>query len=327
MVNEAQLEREFGAGAMPVLLRALLASLALLLIFAAAHAEGTVVPQPLPDDRTPVVVDGVNEHDVYGFGQTIIVRGTVKHGAASFGGDVIVEGTVEGDVAAIGGSVIQREGSRIGGDVAVFGGTYHHGTSAPNRNPQSMTIVVAGLEQELRNMMRDPTTVLAPRLTPIYLGQRLLAVLFWFVMSLALTAVTPGSVSRAVARLHLSNVRVGLIGLLGAVVLSFGFFISLMALPTAVGALVGVMALLFLLLAYLFGRVAIQAATGRWLQKLLLAEGRRSESLALLLGTGFWVMVLSLPYVWPMAFCGLLVASLGLALTARYRMGWKRAEA
>ena len=240
---------------------------------------------------------------------------------------MIVEGTVEGDVAAIGGSVIQRDGSRIGGDVAVFGGTYHHGTSAPNRNPQSMTIVVAGLEQELRNMMRDPTTVLAPRLTPIYLGQRLLAVLFWFVLSLALTAVTPGSVSRAVARLHLSNVRVGFIGLLGAVVLSFGFFISLMALPTAVGALVGVMALLFLMLAYFFGRVAIQAATGRWLQKILLSERRRSESLALLLGTALWVIVLSLPYVWPIAFCGLLVTSLGLALTARYRLGWKRAEA
>src|SRR5205085_2782304 len=131
MINEAQLERPFGAGATLALLRAALTAFALLFIFAAARAEGTALPQPLPDDRAPVVVDGVNEHDVYGFGQTIIVRGTVKHGAASFGGDVIVEGTVVGDVAAIGGSVIQRDGSRIGGDVAVFGGTYHHGTAAP----------------------------------------------------------------------------------------------------------------------------------------------------------------------------------------------------
>ncbi len=326
MVNEAQLERPKAALTGLLLLRALLAAVALLFITVLARAEGSPVPQTLPDDRAPIVVDGVNEHDVYGFGQTIIIRGTVTHGAASFGGDVIVEGTVEGDVAAIGGSVIQRDGSRIGGDVAVFGGTYHHGTSAPNRNPQSMTVVVAGLQQELRNMMRDPTTVLAPHLTPIYLGQRLLAVLFWFVLSLALTAVTPGSVGRAVARLHLSNVRVGLIGLLGAVVLCFGFFVSLKALPTAIGAIVGLMALLFLLLAYFFGRVAIQAATGRWLQKLLLSERGHSESLVLLLGTAFWVIILSLPYVWPLAFCGLLVVSLGLALTARYRLGWKRAE-
>jgi hypothetical protein len=45
---------------------------------------------------------------------------------------------------------------------------------------------------------------------------------------------------------------------------------------------------------------------------------------ALLLGTIFWALALSLPYVWPLIGAGLLVASLGLALTARYRVGWKR---
>jgi hypothetical protein len=34
--------------------------------------------------------------------------------------------------------------------------------------------------------------------------------------------------------------------------------------------------------------------------------------------------MLSLPYVWPLVVAGLLVTSLGLALTARYRVGWKR---
>ena len=74
---------------------------------------------------------------------------------------------------------------------------------------------------------------------------------------------------------------------------------------------------------YLFGRVAIHAATGRWLQRVLLAEHHRSESVALLLGTVFWVVVLSLPYVWVLGVAGLLVVSLGLALTARYRLGWR----
>ena len=44
----------------------------------------------------------------------------------------------------------------------------------------------------------------------------------------------------------------------------------------------------------------------------------------LLLGVTFWIVLSSIPYVWPFVQAGLLVASLGLALTARYRVGWKK---
>ena len=54
-------------------------------------------------------------------------------------------------------------------------------------------------------------------------------------------------------------------------------------------------------------------------------EGSRSESVALLMGAAFWALVLSLPYVWALAVAGLVVTSLGLALTARYRLGWGHA--
>jgi hypothetical protein len=79
-----------------------------------------------------------------------------------------------------------------------------------------------------------------------------------------------------------------------------------------------------MLLSYLFGRVVIHAATGRWLQRVLLAEERRSESVALLLGAAFWAVVLALPYVWPFLVFALVVVSLGLALTARYRLVRRR---
>ena len=79
-----------------------------------------------PSNDQIVLVDGVTDTTVFGMGRTIKITGTVKQGALAFGGDVIVEGTVEGDVAAIGGSVIQLDGSRIGGDVIVLGGTYRH---------------------------------------------------------------------------------------------------------------------------------------------------------------------------------------------------------
>lgn len=298
------------------------ALLALLIASIAAHAqEGTM---PRPDDKAPLVVDGVSESDVFGMGRSVEVRGTIKKGVIAFGGDVLVEGRVEGDVAAIGGSVIQREGSYIGGDVLVFGGAYHHGKTAPARQPESMTIMYAGYEQELREMMRNPFSLLSPQWSLAYLGQRFLAILFWFIASLALTAVTPGAVSRAIARLRLTNVRVAVIGFLGAIVCTFGVLACMNILPVPVGVVLGIMALLLLMMAYIFGRVVIHAATGRWLQRRFFAEGKRSETVALLLGAAFWTLILSLPYIWPLVVGALLVTSLGLTLTARYRIGWKQ---
>jgi hypothetical protein len=131
-------------------------------------------------------------------------------------------------------------------------------------------------------------------------------------------------VGRAAARLQLTFGRVALIGLLGAVVVGPGVALALQYMPPAVSALVSITAFLLLLLSYLFGRVVINAATGRWLQRVLLPERRRSESVALLLGAAFWAVALALPFVWPLLVFGLVVASLGLALTARYRLGWRR---
>jgi hypothetical protein len=300
--------------------------LTVLMVIAAHAQEGAPTASAAPpaeDAVAPLVVEGSESGDVFGLGRSVEIRGRVEHGAISFGGDVIVTGRVEGDVATIGGSVIQRDGSFIGGDVIVIGGAYHHGKTAPGRNPASTTLMVAGYEQELREVMRDPSTLLTPRWSLFYFGMRILAVLFWFIVSLALTAATPGAVSRAAARLQLTNVRVAIIGFLSSIVVAFGVPLSLRVLPTMVSVLVVITAVLFLTVAYLFGRVVIHAATGRWLQRRILPEGRHSESVALLLGAGFWALLLSLPYVWPLLVAGLLVTSLGLALTARYRVGWK----
>jgi hypothetical protein len=291
---------------------------------APAQTVSQALHQALAHRTDEMVVDGEQAGDVFGIGRSVRVRGTVKQGVIAFGGDVIVEGRVEGDVATVGGSVSQAEGSYIGGDVMVLGGAYHHGKAAPGRNPDSKTIMFAGYEQELRALVHDPAQLLRPNFSLGFFGLRLLAVLFWFVVSLALTAVTPGSVGRAAARLQLTSLRVALIGLLGALVLVPGVIVSLHYLPPVLGLLVGFTALILLLLSYLFGRVVIHAATGRWLQRLLLREESRSESVALLLGAAFWAIALVLPYVWPVVVAGLVVTSLGLALTARYRVSWKR---
>ena len=269
-----------------------------------------------------VVVNGTSDTIVYGLGKSVRITGTAKQGAMSLGGDVIVEGVVEGDVATIGGSVIQLPGSSIGGDVIVVGGTYRADDTA-KRNPGSMTMMYAGYQDELRDMMRNPTGLFSPHWSPTYLGTRLLVVLFWFIIALAFTAAMPGTISRGVARLQLTSVRVAAIGLIGAVVLFVSVFLCLWIMPEPVQVLVGLLALLLLLVAALFGRVILYAATGRWLQRKYVPFGKNSEAVALLLGTSFWVVLTSLPYVWPFMAAFILIISFGLALTARYRVNWR----
>ena len=295
--------------------------LALLMLCGVVYGQAT---SSTTENEEVVIVDGVSDSTVFGMGRTIKITGTVKQGALAFGGDVIVQGTVEGDVAAIGGSVIQLDGSRIGGDVIVLGGTYRHGEKVPLRTASSMTMMYAGYQQELRDIMRNPAGLLSPRWTPGYIGTRILVVLFWFVICLAVTAAMPGTISRGVARLQLTSLRVAIIGLVGVIVLCGGVPLALWLLPETLSVLVGLLALLLLIVAGLFGRVILYAATGRWLQRKYVPVGRNSEAVALLLGTVFWVILTSLPYIWPFIVSFIVVISLGLALTARYRVGWQR---
>lgn len=317
-------ENQFSACAAQAFAKTIALLGALLIWMIVAHAQ--VAPEEHPGDPQAKVIDGVVNTTVFGLGQSIRITGTVKDGAIAFGGDVIVEGSVEGDVAAIGGSVIQREGSRISGDVIVVGGIYHPGKAGSGRDSQSVTIMYAGYEEQLRRVMRDPFSVLRPELSAVFFGTRLLAILVWFIISLALTAVMPNTVSRGGARLQFSSLRVALIGVLGSVAVILGGFGGLVILPPVIGAVVSIMALLLMVIATLFGRVVVFATTGRWLQRRFLPR-LKSESVTLLLGVTLWAALGSLPYVWPIVITGLFVVSMGLALTARYRMGWKKPQA
>jgi hypothetical protein len=290
-----------------------------LLLFGVASAQNA-------NDEVEVI-QGMNEGTVFGLGETLKITGTVKQGAMSIGGDVIVEGVVEGDVATIGGSVIQKAGSRIGGDVIVLGGSYRTEETPANRNPAAKTMMYAGYQQELRDLMRNPSGLFSPKWTPSYFGTRLLIVLFWFLVSMGFTAAMPGTISRGVARLQTTSLRVAVIGLIGVIVLFGAVLLCLWVMPEAIGVLIGLVALLVLLVASLFGRVILYASTGRWLQRKYVPIAKNSEAVALLLGTSFWVLLTSLPYVWPVMATLILTISFGLALTARYRVNWQPPQA
>jgi hypothetical protein len=294
-----------------------------MLLSTLVHAQSVA---PANTGEAEVVVNGVNDSTVFGVGNTIRIKGTVKQGAIAFGGDVIVEGVVEGDVAAIGGSVVQLAGAKISGDVIVLGGSYRHSDEVPQRNPAAMTMMYAGYQQELRDLMRSPSGILKPSWSPSYVGLRLLAILFWFIVSLALTAALPGTISRGVSRLQLTSLRVALIGFIGAVVIAASVELCFWVLPQAVSILVFAMASILLMVAWLFGRVVLAAATGKWLQRKYFPVAKHSESVALLIGTTFWVILTSLPYVWLFVVLVMIVISLGLAFTARYRVNWTRPQ-
>ena len=196
-----------------------------------AAAQAQTPYEPIPGDK-PYIVEGVSDTIVYSIGQSLRVNGTAKNGAFALGGDVIVQGTVDGDVAAVGGSVIQLEGARINGDVMVIGGTYRPMDKLPLRNPGGQTIMYGGYEQELRTMIRNPKDLLSPHWSARSIGFRILAILFWFIVSLALTAAMPGTISRGITRLQLTSLRVALIGFLGVVAIGPGAILSLRYLPT-----------------------------------------------------------------------------------------------
>jgi hypothetical protein len=97
---------------------------------------------------------------------------------------------------------------------------------------------------------------------------------------------------------------------------------SLSLLPNYLSAILGLMAFALLLLAYVFGRVALQVSVGKLIQRRLLPERKRSETVAILLGATVWALILSIPYFWTLAIIGVFSAGIGLVLTARSKGAW-----
>ncbi|MEO8648224.1 MAG: hypothetical protein ABI539_03565 [Acidobacteriota bacterium] len=268
-----------------------------------------------PSENT-VVVDDAPEMEVFSYGKTVIVKQRAK-GVLAFGGDIIVEGSVDGDVAAIGGNVIQKEGAFIGGDVIILGGKYKPESAEPLRTEGKETVMVAGYEEELKRLAQDPTEIFAPGFSWSFLAQRTLSVLFWFLVSLGLTTIAPGAVSRAIARFNLSMPKVIGLGLAGLLLTTIGVIGGASVLPSYLSAIVGLMAFALLMLAYVFGRVALHLSVGKAIQKWLTGAGGRSETVAILFGVVFWTLLLSVPFVWTLALVALFSAGIGLVLTAR----------
>lgn len=284
-----------------------------------AFAQGAGISTS-EDGQTLIIDDAGSE--VLAFGKNVIVK---KHaqGVFAFGGNIIVEGTVDADVATIGGSVTQREGALIGGDVIVIGGTFNAEGKQPLRNPEKQTVVFGVFEEEFRSFAQNPTSIFSPTLTWSFVAQRVLSVLFWFVITFALTTISPGGVSRAVARFQLGSARVLALGIAGLLGMGAAILLSAAYLPGYLAGLVPLMFIFLLFLAFIFGRVALQVSFGKFLQKHLVPDNMQSETLAILFGVVGWTLILSIPYLWTLALIIVFAASVGLVFTARAGNPWQ----
>lgn len=292
--------------------RALIAAAIVLSLGLAASAA----PEISQIDEHTIEVNDAAEMQVVAVAKTVIIRKSAKE-VFVFGGDVIVEGSVTGDVGVIGGTIIQKEGGFIGGDVIAIGGSYKPDAQKPLRTEGKETIVFGILEDELRDLGQNPSQILSPSLTPAFLAQRLLSALFWFLITIAVTTIAPGAVSRAIARSKLATAKVailGLAGLFGSLVL---VILSVSTLPDYLSVVVWLMAVGLLMLAYLFGRVTLQFSIGKLVQKQFSNAHKPNETVAILIGVLIWTVLLSLPYVWLFALLATFAAGVGLVLTAR----------
>jgi hypothetical protein len=183
--------------------------------------------------------------------------------------------------------------------------------------------MIAAFEDELRAVAQNPAQMFSPSFTVAFFAQRLLSVLFWFIVSLGLTTLAPGAVSRAIERFQLSTLKVIGLGFATFLLIIIGVLASFKVLPDYLSAIVGLMTLVLLLLAYLFGRVAIQVSVGKLIQKYVFGERFRSEALAILIGAVALTILLSIPYVWVFALLALFAGGVGLVATARTKHHWR----
>ncbi len=276
----------------------------------------------LSADEQTMTVENAPETEVISFGKTVIVKQSAK-GVFVFGGDIIIEGRVEGDVGTIGGSVIQKKDAFVGGDVIVFGGSYKPEADKPLRNEGKETIMIGVFEEELRSLSQNPSELFSPSFSLAFFAQRALSILFWFVVTLGFATIAPGAVSRSIARVNLSALKVIGIGFFAFLVATIGIVASFSILPNYLSGILGLMSFVLLMLAFVFGRVVLNVSFGKLLQKYFLPNKNHSETLAIFIGVVVWTVILSIPYLWPFALLALFSAGIGLVLTARSPGGWK----
>lgn len=254
--------------------------------------------------------------DIVVRGRPLHVLGQVNGSLLVLGNDATIEGRVHGDATVIGGSITQRNGGYIGGDVIVVGGDYIQTPEARPLNPQAQKIVIREYGDYLRDAFQRPwRRLFLPQLSALYVVQRILGLLFYFLIALLLIAIMPTQLNRAIHVLKHRAVNIGVVGLLSAMLFVVGLFLLVRTLPIEVAASLTLFASLVLLGVYFFGSLAMHLLVGRWVQQRFRHGRDRSTINALLYGMGTFAIIFSLPIIGMLTTLGLAIVSFGLVTT------------
>lgn len=287
------------------------------LVVLSAFSLASARPAELPASRGSLVIrPDETVSDVIVRGRQLEVLGRVDGSILVLGSDAIISGRVEGHAAVLGGSLIQEAKGVVGGDVIVIGGTYSRAPEAPSLSPEAQTIVIHEYGDYFREVFQHPwRRLFIPEMTPLYMGQRVLGLLFYFLISLVLIALVPVPLQRAMQILKHSYMSIGVIGLIGMLLAMLGLFLVIRHLPIELAATITLFALLLLFGAYMFGSLAVHLLVGRWVQEWLRRGSDRSNINALLYGMAVFALIFSLPVVGTLAALGLAILSFGVAVT------------
>jgi hypothetical protein len=274
-------------------------------------------PSAPRSSREPIVIrPGETVSDIVVRGRRLEVLGRVEGSVLVLGSDAVIEGYVKGGVTAIGGTIIQQHGGFIGGDVIVVGGDYQRAADAPSLNPNAQTIVIREYGEALRDTLQHPwRRTLIPQITPLYIGQRVLGLVFYFLIALLLIAIVPTQLTRAIQVLKRSYLSISLIGLIGILLFMVCMLLLIRTLPIEIAASITLFVSLILLGAYFFGSLAVHLLVGRWLQQRLRRGSDRSNVNALLYGMAVFAVLFSIPVIGVLAALGLAILSFGIAVT------------
>jgi hypothetical protein len=262
-----------------------------------------------------VIRPGETVSDIIVRGRRLEILGRVDGSILVLGNDAVIAGRVEGNATAIGGSIIQEASGLIGGDVIVVGGNYSRASEAPPLSPEAQTVVIREYGDYFREAFQHPwRRLFIPEVTPLYIGQRVLGLLFYFLISLLLIALVPTQLTRAIQVLKQSYLSVSLIGLTGVLLFILGLFLLIRSLPIELAATITLFVSLLLFGAYFFGSLAVHLLVGRWVQGRLRRGSDRSNINALLYGMAVFAVIFSLPVVGMLTALGLVILSFGITV-------------
>ncbi len=288
-----------------------------LLALALLFVNPPAAAQPVSSGRETLVVPRgtLRPGDVVALGRPLEIDGDVAGAAIATFGGVRVRGHVAGHLVAIGGDVVLAGGGHVDGDVLAVGGDVRF--DGPASAGSSVGGSVRSLDAlETAYLSELKTSPLArASLSPLLVSFRLVLLLLWLVVSLAVLRFGPRALGRAAAAIPGRLVLLGAVGaaaVLAGALLAAGLLLLLPARP-ALWIVLAVVVLLFV--AKLLGLAALFLAVGRR----LLRGRRRGGALfgdPAALATGLLALgVLSLvpvlgPILWGLAS----VVGIGLAL-------------